>query len=195
MLDLHCHAVGQLVIEVQQHLLPDDLGNDEPFRVVGDHILREEEGSFRKQPLQGLQQSLDIVVFFGGDPDDLLEDPQFFVLVVDLFVFIRCHFVDLVDHQDLRGPDILQDVHDVFVSGAFAELVVYDEDDGLGVIEGVGGGVHHEVAQFVPGFVDPRCVHEYHLQIVFGVDAPDGIPGGLGFVRDDGDLLAQDGVQ
>ena len=42
---LHGGAVGDLLIQTEEQLLPDNLGADLPLGLVRDHVLREELGS------------------------------------------------------------------------------------------------------------------------------------------------------
>ena len=96
-------------------------------------------------------------------------------------------------HQDGALGE-LQPLHDLPVPLPHPLAGVHQEEDGLHVTKGVSGGLLHVLPQLVLGGSHAGGVQEDHLILVPGEDAGDSVPGGLGPVRYDGDLLAHQGV-
>ena len=92
-------------------------------------------------------------------------------------------FVDLPEHLD-----------DELVAVAEGLGGVDEEAEQVGRLERGVDEAHHPPVEGVERLVDAGIVDEDDLALVGRLDAQDADPGRLGLVRDDGDLLAQDGV-
>ena len=191
---LHGGAVGDLLIQAEEQLFPQNLGADLALGLVGDHVLREELGAFGQEIGQQLQQFLHAFVVFGGDGQDGVEAVGLGVGVHDGQQGFLFHGVDLVDDQH-RG--------DVQAFDACDELRFRTADVGDGfhqqqhrvhVGHALLDHVDHVVAQLGAGLVEAGSVHEDELAVVPVDHGADTVAGGLGLVGHDGDFLAHQRV-
>ena len=80
------------------------------------------------------------------------------------------------------------------IAGAVVNGSVGDEAEDVDAFEGVLEFVHHHAAQDVFGLVDAGRVYQDDLSVFAIQDALNAIAGGLGLGRDDGDFLADEGI-
>ncbi len=83
---------------------------------------------------------------------------------------------------------------DELVAVAEGQGGVDEEAEEVGRLQGREDEVHHPPVEGVERLVDAGVVDEDDLAPVRGLDAQDADPGRLGLVRDDGDLLAEQGI-
>ena len=69
-----------------------------------------------------------------------------------------------------------------------------NEHHAVNVRHALAHDLHHVVAQTVARLVKTRRIHEDELRVAAVDDGADAVARRLGLVRDDGDLLAQQGV-
>ena len=115
--DLHSHSMRHLVLQIHQYLFPYDLTDHKPFRMFCDHIVRKVHRTFFHELRHFFDHVFYVCPFLCRNAYDLLKKAEFLILLVDFSEFIRLHLVDLVDDQDLRRYDIVQQIHYIFVSG------------------------------------------------------------------------------
>ena len=105
--------MGDLLIEAEEHLLPQDLADDLPLRLVAGLPVREELGPGRRKLLQLRHQFLQAVGAVGGDGQDGLKAvPGLMVSRDHRQQLRRLHGVDLVDAEeagDLLLPDAVDE--------------------------------------------------------------------------------------
>ena len=194
--DLHGGAVGDLLLQVPEHLLADDLRDDLALGLVGAHALGEEPGALHGVLLAGLQQILHALAGLGGDGNDGLECKG---LVVGgdngQELFLVLHLVDLVDDQNGGDPQLPEAGDQRLLLGAEVGNGLHQQQAEIHVGDGVLHHGHHIIAQLGPGLVEARGIHKDELGVAPVQDAADPVPGGLGLVGDDGDLLAHQGIR
>ena len=193
---LHCRAVGDLLIQTQQHFLPNDLGADLLIRLVGGHAVGEQLRSFHGVPLHLGQQLLQTVAGAGGDGDDGVE------IRVDLAVcgddrqqiVLALHGADLIDAQyagQLLLPDALE--KDLLRLSHVGDGL-HQQQGGLHTGQTLPYDLHHIVPQPGAGLVQARRIQQDELGVAPVHYTVDAVSGGLGLVGDDGDLLTHQGV-
>ena len=191
LVDHHRHRMRHFLARHREGLLPDELGESDLERLIGDLAVGEEGGPFRQVREQHRPQLLDAVTHRGRDRHDLVPVPQRL-----RGRQLRHHLgvgepVDLVDHADLRGVRFARHLLrvDERIAAPDAHVPVDHEDDHVDA----GHGVAHQVVQARPQqrprLVEPRRVGEDDLGLVGGPDGADVPARGLGLVRDDRDLL------
>ena len=131
----------------------------------------------------------------GGDGDDLLEGQEVLVALDDGQDLVLPDGVDLVDEEeDGLQLHLPEDLDDELVAVAEGLGGVDEEAEEVGRLQRGEDEVHHPPVEGVEGLVDAGVVDEDDLAPVGGLDAQDADAGRLGLVRDDGDLLAEKGV-
>ena len=196
LLDLHGDLVGHLGAELAHHLLAHQFGGEEARAAVGELVFLEEVLAFGQVPGHQRLEGVETLPVQRGDRHDLgigqllgqpLEVRQQLALVFQA--------VDLVDHQQQRAfdePDPVED-HLVLVGPARA---VDDEDHHVDVLERrAGAAVHVAVERLVVVLVHAGGIDIDRLHRPLGLDAEQGVPGGLRLARGDRQLLAEDVIE
>ena len=99
--DLHRRAVGDLLVQAQQQLLPQDLPHHLPLRLVAGLSVREQLGTLLGVFPQFLHQVIQAAAGVGGDGDDGIKAvPGIAVGGNHRQQRRRLHGVDLVDAED-----------------------------------------------------------------------------------------------
>ena len=185
-----------LLIQTQQHFLPDDLGADLLIRLVGGHAVGEQLRPLHGVPLHLGQQILQTVAGAGGDGDDGVE------IRVDLAVcgddrqqiVLALHGVDLVDAQyagQLLLPDALEKD---FLRLSHMGDGLHQQQRAVHIAEAGGHDLYHVIPQSGLGLVQSRRIQQNVLGVLPIHNAVDPVPGRLGLVGNDGDLFAHQRV-
>ncbi|MNE11966.1 hypothetical protein D3C80_1047450 [compost metagenome] len=178
--DLHGNLVGHLGTQLAHDLLAHQLGGEEPRAAVGELVFLEEVLAFRQVLGHLGLEGIEVLPVLRGDRHDLgigqlfgqpLQVRQQFGLVLEA--------VDLVDHHQQRAFDELDPVEDHLVLLGPARAVD-DEDHHVDVLQGrAGAAVHVTVERLVVVLVHPGGVDVDRLHRTLGLDAEQGMPGGL----------------
>ena len=193
---LHRRAVGDLLVQTQQHLLPHRLGADLAVRLVGGHAVGEELRPLLSVACQQPHQLLQPVAGACGDGHDGSEirislavggnDRQQVVLFG--------HGVDLIDAENARQlllPDALQQY---FLRLAHVGDRLHQQHRALHVRQALPHDFHHVVPQSGAGLVQTRCVQQHILGVPPVHHAVNAVSRGLGLIGHNGDLLPHQGV-
>ena len=192
--DLDGHAVGDLLVQVSEQLLPDDLRHDLALRLVGGHAVGEELGALLRVFGQLVHQLLQALLPLGGDGDDGVEIVLGAVGRHDLQQHGLLHGVDLVDDQHRRQALLFDAGDELPLRDPHLGHRLHQQAHGVHVRHGVLHHLHHIVPQPGAGPVEARGVHEHELGVPPVHHAADAVPGGLGLGGDNGDLLPHQGV-
>ena len=187
--DLHSGAVGNLLVQAPQQLFPDDLCHDLPLRLIGCHILREQEGAFLGVLAAHGKQFLYPVSGFGGDGHNGLKIRRLGVFGDDLQQGVLLHGIDLVDDQNGRAAACLNFFNQALLLRANGGNGLYHQQRQVHIRNRFLSYVHHIVAQLGSGPVEARGVDEDVLGVALGDDAADAVSGGLGLIGNDGDFF------
>ena len=104
------------------------------------------------------------------------------------------HRVDLVDDEHGRGVGRADALDERVLLLADGGDGLNDEHHAVHVRHALAHDLHHIVAQAVARLVKARRVHQDQLRVAAVDDGADAVARRLGLVRDDGDLLAHEGV-
>ena len=192
-LDLHLATVGDLLAVVEEDLFPQDFRGEETEVLVRELVLVEPGRGFRKAAGNRLQDALQVEFLLGRRRDDLRHRE---LLVPPLHQFhdlLLGGDVDLVDHQDDGALD-LREFLDVGLILVALLHGVGDIEDDVRVADGRVHEVQHVLLEPVVGLQDARGVGIHDLVVLPIDDAHDAVPRRLGLRRDDGKLLAHQGV-
>ena len=193
--NLHGGAVGNLLVQAEEQLFPEQLPHHLPLRLVGGLPVREELGALLGVFPQLRHQLVQTAAGTGGNGDDGVEAvPSLVIGRDDRQQLRRFHGVDLVDAQDtvqLFLPDALD--QGLFRSAHMGDRL-HQEQGAVHVGEAGGDDLDHVVSQGGLGPVEARGVQKNKLGVLPVDHAVDAVPGGLGLVGDDGDFLAHQGV-
>ena len=193
--DFHGGAVGDLLVQAEEQLLPQQLSHDLPLRLVGGLPVGEELG-----PLLGIfpqlrHQLLQAVAGAGGNGDDGVEAVPGLAVGGDDGEELRgLHGVDFVDGQDAVESFLPYPVNEGLFRPAHMGDGLHQEQGAVHVGEAGGDDLDHVVPQGGLGPVEARGVQEDELGVLPVDHAVDAVPGGLGLVGDDGDFLPHQGV-
>ena len=159
----HADAVRHFVAQMLERLLANQLGTNQPLRLVGHHVVREILRAFRQVRGKLLRQVIQPVAGFGADGDNRViakvsegrNQPQ------QLF---RRQQVNLVDCQHLRHFLARHITDDGAV--VFAHLRrVHQHQHAIHAVHRVLDGLHHTFAQLRAGRVDAGGVEEHNLPV------------------------------
>ena len=189
---LHRCAVGDLLVQTPQHLLPHDLGAHLTVRLIGGHTVGEQLRALLRVLGQLGHQVVQPVPRPGGDGDDGVEP------VIRLAVrgddlqqcVLLFHRVDLVDAQHAGQPLLPDALDQNALRLAHMGDGLHQQQRALHVAQALPHHLHHVVAQTAAGLVQARGVQQHVLGAVPIHHAVNAVAGGLGLVRHDGDLLA-----
>ena len=107
----------------------------------------------------------------------------------------RFHQVDLGQHPDDAGAHRVQQVEEELLAAAPRHGRIHEVEDEVHLLERRANLLHHLRVEAVEGAVDPGKIEEDRLTVLSGEQADDPVAGRLGLGRDDGDFLADEGVQ
>src|SRR3990170_997158 len=194
--DPHRDAVGDLLVEPLEQLLPDHLLRDEAHREIGQILFGVVRRALRKAGEEGRQERLDAVPLRRGDEERRDVEPvpgEFFPHGLGRR---PTHPVDLVHHEEARDRDLFEDPPCQRVLRSFPHrTVVHHVGDDVGFLPDPARGADHVGIERPRRLVDPGTVEENDLPPRLGVDAGDPVPRRLRFRRDDGNLGADDPVE
>ena len=192
--DLDGGAVGDLLIQAAQQLLPHQLRADLPLGLVGDHVVREEMRALGGVLLQLVHQLLQSLAGLGGDGQDGIKVTGRAVDGHDLQQPGLFHGVDLVDEQQSRDPGLPDALDERLLLGADGGHGLHHQQDAVHVRHALLDYIDHVVAESGPGLVEARGVQQHKLGVAPVDNGGDAVAGGLRLVRDDGDLLPHQGI-
>ena len=187
--------MGDLLVQAQQQLLPQDLTHHLPLRLVGGLALREQPGALLAVLAQLAHQLLQPRAGVGGDGQDGIEAVPDLVIGGDHRQQLRrLHSVDLVDAQDAGELFFPDAVDQGLLRGAYMGDGFHQQKGAVHVGEAGGDHLHHILSQGVTGLVEARSVQQDELGVPPLHHAVNTVVGGLGLVGDDSDLLPHQGV-
>jgi len=189
--------VGDFLVGAEGDLLPDDFGGDETLGAVRHHLLGEVPRPLGEELPDLRGQDVHAPAFQRGNRQDLPERKKFAVGLDQRQQQRFFHEIDLVDHEkngDRFSPDGFQNepVARVGERGRLGE-----EQNEINGSEGSRRGLDHRPVQRRCCAVNPRRIEENQLPRLRLREVPDPhdfVPRRLGFVRRDGDPLADDRV-
>ena len=118
--------MGNLFIQIEKRLFPDDLRHEKPHGIVGKHVFRKIHRSLADKRTNLFHTDPCILSLQCADSDDLIEHSGSFVFFVNSPVFLRPDQIDFIDDEYLRRLfNFLQQLQDISVSGTFRETVVH----------------------------------------------------------------------
>ena len=183
--------MGDLLIQTQQQLFPQQLAHDLPFRLVGGLSVREQLRAFLRVFLQFLHQIVQTAAAVGGDRDDSVKTvPRLIVGGDHRQQLRRLYGVDLVDAEDTGNLFLFDPLNQRLFRGAHMGDGFHQQQRAVHVCQTGGDDLHHVIAQSGFGLVQARRIQQDELGIAPVYDAVDPIPGGLRLVGNDGDLFA-----
>ena len=192
--DLHGGAVGDLLVQTLQQLLPHQFRADLPLRLVGDHVLGEKVGPLRGELVQFLHQFLQPVAGLGGDGQDGRKIMGLAVKGDDLQQPRFLHGVDLVDDKDGGHAALLDAPDQLLFLRSDGRHGLHQQQHAVHIRHALLHHADHEVPQPCPWLVEARGVHQHELGLAPVHDGGDAVAGGLGLVGHDGHLLPHQGV-
>ena len=188
--DLHGGAVGDLLVQAQQQLLPHQFPHHLAFRLVAGLAVGEELGALRGILPQLLHQVLQAVAGVGGDGNDGVKAVPGLVVGGDdgqqLCLF---NGVDLVDAEDGGDMLLLNALDQGQLRAAHMGNGLHQKQGAVHVGEAGGDHLHHIVPQGAFGLVEARGIQQDELGVSPVHHAVDAVAGGLGLVGNDGHLL------
>ena len=188
--DLHCGTVGDLLFQVPEQLLTDDLSHDLAFGLVSGNIVREHERTFYGVLIAFFQQGIHTVTGLCTDGDDGVKGTGLRICGNNFQKDVLLHRIDLVDGEDGRYPARHHLLDQCLLLLTYRRNRLYNKHSQIHIGDGILNGVDHVVAQLGAGLVETGGIHKDELGIVLGQDAADPVAGGLGFIGNNGDLLA-----
>ena len=193
---LHSRAVGDLLVQTLQHLLPHDLGAHLCIGLIGGHAVGEQLRSLLGVLLQLGQQLLQTVAGPCGDRDNGVETVVYLAVGGDhrQQVLLFLHGVDLVDAQHRRKLLLLNAPQQNALRLAHMGNGLHQQQRALHGAETFPHHLHHVVAQTAAGLVQARCVQQHELGVAPVHHAIDAVAGGLGLLGYNGDLFAHQRV-
>ena len=193
---LHRRAVGDLLVQTLQHLLPHDLRAHLSVRLVGGHAVREQLRPLLGVVLQLRQQLLQTVAGACGEGDNGVEPVVYFAVGGDhrQQVLLFLHGVDLVDAQHHRKLFLLNAPQQNALRLAHMGDGLHQQQRALHGAETFPHHLHHVVAQTAAGLVQARRVQQHELGVAPVHHAVDAVAGGLGLLGYNGDLFAHQRV-
>ena len=189
---LHRRAVGDLLVQTPQHLLPHDLGADLAVRLIGGHAVGEQLRPLLRVFFQLVHQILQPVARPGGDGDDGVK------AVIRLTVrgddlqqrVLLLHGVDLIDAQHTGQVFLPDALEQNALRLAHMGDGLHQQQRALYAAQALPHHLDHVVPQTAAGLVQARRIQQDILGIAPVHHAVNTVAGGLGLVRHDGDLLA-----
>ena len=187
--------MGDLLVQAQQQLLPQDFPHHLPLRLVRRHPVREQLRAFLGILPQFLHQILQAAAGVGGDGDDRIKAVPCLVVSGDHRQQLRrFHSVNLVDAED-AGDLLLPDpVDECLLRAAHMGDGLHQQQGAVHVGEAGGDDLHHVVPQGGLGLVEAGRVQQDILGVLPVHHAVDAVPSGLCLVGDDGHLFPHQGV-
>ena len=193
--DLHGGAVGDLLVQAEQQLLPQDLRHHLALRLIGDHVLWEELGPLGQKPVQYVQQLLHPLAGPGRDRDhggELMGLPVGLDDLQQLLLVLQG--VHLVDDQHRGAAQGLDAGDELRLRAADVGDGLHQQHDRVHVGHALLHHVHHVVPQAGACLVQARRIQKDELALPPVQNGADPVPGGLGLVGDDGHLLPHQGI-
>ncbi len=177
-------------------MLADQFRNPEPLRLVGQLIRREVARPRREVLADGPLQGLDVHLFEGGNRYVFGEGEVVLIGLDEREELAMVDEIDLVDHQKDRGLHVLELLQDELIA---RELVrarrLSHQQDQIDTLIGVTRNLHHMTIERAARPRQPRRIDEDQLGLRGRLDTGDPAARGLGLGRDNGDLLAHQGIQ
>ena len=188
--DLHSGAVRDLFIQAEKQLLPDDLPHHLPLRLVAGLAVREQLGPLLGVLAQLVHQIVQPAAGMGGDGDDGVKAAPDLVIGGDHRQQRGgLHGVDLVDAEDTGNFFLLNALDQSLLRAAHMGDGLHQQQRAVHVGEAGGDDLDHIVPQSRLGLVEAGSVQQDILGVLPVHHTVDPVPGGLGLVGDDGDLL------
>ena len=195
-------------MQAQIDFLACDLGCQDAGWQVGDLVLRIVPHALGHQARKESLELFDAGTGLGGDHEDVGIDARFIELLRHGQQIVPVDHVDLVERQDRLAAGLVQPVDHALVVLDHALVAalgtamfepgpragIDDMHDGIGILGAAPGGRHHRLVQPPLGREHAGRVHQHDLAAALQRHAAHGETGRLDLVGDDGDLLADQGI-
>ena len=196
-------AYGNFFFGLYQHLFPNDFRHHEADRLIGDLVFREIAWAFGQEFQDFSQKHVEAFAFSGGERNDLAEIMQLAVAVDDgqQFVFCTAQQINLVQQQEDRCAGLLRHIQHELVFAREATGHVCDQENQFASDHGFADFRHHLAAERRIRPVNAWSVDQNDLAAQLALllrhmdDPENAVARGLGLGADDGQLLADQGVQ
>ena len=197
----HGRGIGQLVVQAQIELLARDLGREQARGNVGGLVRRIEPRTFGNVSDAIRHQIVDAIALQRGDHEHAIEDARRVQRLDERQQGIALQRIDLVEHENGAAPGALQTFDDAIgvLAGQSAtvgrKLFGIDrKQHDIGIGSAAPCGLDHRAVEPAPRREDAGRVDEDELRVSAHRDAAHRHARGLHLLRDDGDLLADGGV-
>ena len=193
-LDRHGDAVGHLLLQKTQGLLPDDFPGNFPLGLRRHHVLVVEGLTDRHQIEDVLHQLVHPVACAGTHRNDLVKDTQAGKLIDDGKNLGFFDLVDLVDHDDDRSFDFFQEFNDqlVLLGNLLARLD--QPQDYIHFLKRSLCCFDHIGTQLCAALVYAGGIQKDDLPLLTGINGADPGARRLGLIGSDGNLLPDHAV-
>ena len=187
--------MGDLLIQTQQQLFPQQLAHDLPFRLVGGLSVREQLRTFLGVFLQFMHQIVQTAALMGRNGNDGVKSvPHLVVSRNHRQQLRRLHSVDLVDAQDAGDLFLPDAVDQRLLRSSHMGDGLHQQQRAVHIAEAGGHDLYHVIPQSGLGLVQSRRIQQNVLGVLPIHNAVDPVPGCLGLVGNDGDLFAHQRV-
>ena len=191
----HRHPVGYLP-QMGKELFPNQLGTDNPLRLVGEGVVREEMNPLLGALQQDGKKLLHPLPGEGADRDNMgkiVGRPQGRQLGEQRLLLL--HRVHLVYHSHGGQTQLPEVFHQLHICLGKLRPRLGDQHRQVHIRHRILHLLHHVPAQGILGLQKAGGINKHQLGLPFGEDAGDSGAGGLGLLGDDGYLLPHQAVQ
>ena len=168
----HGNSVRHLIVQVQQHFLPNHLADQRLFRHIRIGIVREIVRAFCRIAGQHLKQVLTAFVLAHRNGPHLIKDPQLLQLGCThrqiRFGFQRIGFIDDCHRRPMAGANVRHQAQFRLVQLA---VRLKQHQCHVHIADGGSGRFTHALAQFCAGLVNAGCVQQHILHRPAGNNA------------------------
>ena len=195
--------MGHLLAGVVEHLLPDQLTQEQWLRLVAHGVSWVEVGPGGQISHQASHQ---LGGAFPGEGTHRMEGPGSagfaFVAGQQLPVgdrqfhgLARFHQVVFVERQVHRQVDLAQQIRDVGVTPTRRLAAIHQQQHHIHLADRPAGALDKPLTQKMMGLVDAWCIEQHQLGRGCGENGPQPVAGGLGHGRGDRHLLSHQLVE
>src|ERR1019366_6276 len=201
LIDQHGGGVWNFLRGVLQHLLANQLRNQETFGVIGHLVLGEIARAFQQRFDDHVEQGVEPLFLEPRNGNDIDELVQFLVLSNERQQSFLGDQVDFVEQQDDGNVCLLREIQDELV--AFVELAggIDDYQQQVASLERVVNLFHHAAIEGVDRLVHARRIDQDELPggpLTFLLDVDDALNAvarSLRLAGDDGQFFANERIE